>query len=137
MQFKTKMIPLAGAIALVFAGAASAAEEQIVKIGHVGPISGNNAYIGKDSENGAKVAIDELNARGLVIGGKKIKFELQGEDDAGDPKQGTAAAQKLVDAKVSGVVGHINSGTTIPASKIYLDGGIPQISPPATKMRSH
>ncbi len=132
MQFTTKMIPLAGAIALAFAGAASAAEEQIVKIGHVGPISGNNAYIGKDSENGARVAIDELNAKGLVIGGKKIKFELQGEDDAGDPKQGTAAAQKLVDAKVSGVVGHINSGTTIPASKIYMDSGIPQISPAAT-----
>ena len=132
MQFNTKMIPLAGAIAFAFAGFASAADEQIVKIGHVGPISGNNAYIGKDSENGAKVAIDELNAKGLIIGGKKIKFELQGEDDAGDPKQGTAAAQKLVDAKVSGVVGHINSGTTIPASKIYLDGGIPQISPAAT-----
>lgn len=132
MQFKTKMIPLAGAIALVFAGAASAAEEQIVKIGHVGPISGNNAYIGKDSENGAKVAIDELNAKGVIIGGSKIKFELLGEDDAGDPRQGTAAAQKLVDAGVSGVIGHINSGTTIPASKIYFDAGIPEISPGAT-----
>lgn len=132
MQFKTKMIPLAGAIAFAFAGFASAAEEQIVRIGHVGPISGNNAYIGKDSENGAKVAIDEINAKGVIIGNKKIKFVLLGEDDAGDPRQATAAAQKLVDAKVSGVVGHINSGTTIPASKIYFDSGIPQISPAAT-----
>ena len=78
------------------------------------------------------MAIDELNAKGVTIGGKKAKFELLAEDDAGDPKQGTAAAQKLVDAKVNGVIGHLNSGTTIPASKIYSDAGIPQISPSAT-----
>jgi branched-chain amino acid transport system substrate-binding protein len=78
------------------------------------------------------MAIDELNAKGVTIGGKKAKFELLAEDDAGDPKQGTAAAQKLVDAKVNGVVGHLNSGTTIPASKVYSDAGIPQISPSAT-----
>ncbi|MEO8408102.1 MAG: branched-chain amino acid ABC transporter substrate-binding protein, partial [Oxalobacteraceae bacterium] len=132
MQFKIKIIPMAGAIAIAFAGFASAAEEQVVKIGHVGPISGNNAYIGKDSENGASVAIDELNAKGVIIAGQKIKFALLAEDDAGDPRQGTAAAQKLVDAKVTGVVGHINSGTTIPASRIYFDAGIPQVSPAAT-----
>ncbi|MEO5698066.1 MAG: branched-chain amino acid ABC transporter substrate-binding protein, partial [Burkholderiaceae bacterium] len=63
---------------------------------------------------------------------KKVKFELVPEDDAGDPKQGTAVAQKLVDSKVAGVIGHLNSGTTIPASKIYSDAGIPQISPSAT-----
>jgi branched-chain amino acid transport system substrate-binding protein len=78
------------------------------------------------------MAIDELNAKGVTIGGKKVKFELLAEDDAADPKQGTAAAQKLVDAKVNGVIGHLNSGTTIPASKIYSDAGIPQISPSAT-----
>jgi branched-chain amino acid transport system substrate-binding protein len=131
MQFKTKMIPLAGAIALAFASAASA-QEQVVKIGHVGPISGSIAHLGKDNENGARMAVDELNAKGVMIGGKKVKFELLAEDDGGDPKQGTAAAQKLVDAKVNGVVGHLNSGTTIPASKIYNDAGIPQISPSAT-----
>jgi branched-chain amino acid transport system substrate-binding protein len=54
------------------------------------------------------------------------------EDDGGDPKQGTAVAQKLVDAKVAGVVGHLNSGTTVPASKIYHSAGIPQITPSAT-----
>jgi branched-chain amino acid transport system substrate-binding protein len=131
MQFTTKMIPLAGAIAFAFAGAASA-QELVVKIGHVGPISGAIAHLGKDNENGARMAIDELNAKGVTIGGKKAKFELLAEDDAADPKQGTAAAQKLVDAKVNGVVGHLNSGTTIPASKIYFDAGIPQISPSAT-----
>lgn len=108
------------------------AQEQIVKIGHVGPLSGPIAHLGKDNENGARLAIEELNAKGLNIGGKKIKFELLAEDDASDPKQGTAVAQKLVDAKVSGVIGHLNSGTTIPASRIYSDAGIPQISPSAT-----
>jgi len=131
MQFTTKMIPLAGAIAFAFAGAASA-QEQVVRIGHVGPISGAIAHLGKDNENGARMAIDELNAKGVTIGGKKVKFELLAEDDGADPKQGTAAAQKLVDAKVHGVIGHLNSGTTIPASKIYHDAGIVQISPSAT-----
>jgi branched-chain amino acid transport system substrate-binding protein len=104
----------------------------VIKIGHVGPTSGAIAHLGKDNENGARMAIEELNAKGLTIGGKKVKFELLAEDDAADPKQGTAVAQKLADAKVAGVVGHLNSGTTIPASKIYSDAGIPQISPSAT-----
>ncbi|MFZ6727301.1 branched-chain amino acid ABC transporter substrate-binding protein [Undibacterium sp. MH2W] len=132
MSFKTKMIPLAGAIAFAFAGAASAADEVVIKIGHVGPISGAIAHLGKDNENGAKMAIEELNTKGLMIGGKKAKFELLAEDDAADPKQATTVAQKLVDAKVNGVIGHLNSGTTIPASKIYNDAGLVQISPSAT-----
>ncbi len=104
----------------------------VVKSGHVAPTSGAIAHLGKDNENGARMAIEDLNAKGLVIDGKKIKFELLAEDDAADPKQGTAAAQKLVDSKVAGVIGHLNSGTSIPASKIYSDAGIPQISPSAT-----
>ena len=108
------------------------AQEQVVKIGHVGPLSGQIAHLGKDNENGARMAIDVLNAKGVTIGGKKIKFVLQAEDDGANPQQATAAAQKLADAKVSGVIGHLNSGTTIPASKIYNDAGIPQISPSAT-----
>ncbi|MFM7705563.1 MAG: branched-chain amino acid ABC transporter substrate-binding protein, partial [Rubrivivax sp.] len=108
------------------------AQDLVVKIGHVGPTSGGIAHLGKDNENGARMAIDELNAKGVTIGGKKAKFELLAEDDAADPKQGTAAAQKLVDAKVNGVIGHLNSGTSIPASKVYSDAGIPQISPSAT-----
>jgi branched-chain amino acid transport system substrate-binding protein len=116
--------------ALALAGAASA--QEVVKIGHVAGVTGPTAFFGKDSENGARMAVEALNARGLMVGGKKVRFQLLAEDDASDPKQATAVAQKLADAKVSGVVGHENSGTTIPASKIYFDAGIPQISPAST-----
>ena len=126
-----KMLPIVAAAAAFVAGTAYA-QDMVVKIGHVAPTSGAIAHLGKDNENGARMAIEELNAKGVMIGGKKAKFELLAEDDAGDPKQGTAAAQKLVDAKVNGVIGHLNSGTSIPASKIYSDAGIPQISPSAT-----
>ncbi len=129
MQVKLKLVVAAAA---VLVGNVALAQELIVKIGHVGPTSGNQAHLGKDNELGAKMAIEELNAKGVKIGGKTAKFVLLAEDDAGDPKQGTAAAQKLVDQKVNGVIGHLNSGTTIPASKIYSDAGIPQISPSST-----
>ena len=128
---QVKFNAVVAAAALLTAGAASA-QDMVVKIGHVGPTSGGIAHLGKDNEMGARMAIDELNAKGVTIGGKKAKFELLAEDDAGDPKQGTAVAQKLVDSKVNGIIGHLNSGTTIPASKIYSDAGIPQISPSAT-----
>ncbi len=111
---------------------APASAQLVVKIGHVGPLTGAIAHLGKDNELGAKLAIEDLNAKGIKIGGQTVKFELVPEDDGADPKQGTAAATKLVDAKVNGVIGHLNSGTTIPASKIYHDAGIPQISPSAT-----
>jgi branched-chain amino acid transport system substrate-binding protein len=104
----------------------------VVKLGHVAPMTGPQAHLGKDNENGAVLAIEELNAKGLEIGGAKVKFELLAEDDQADPKQGSIVAQKLVDAKVNGVIGHLNSGTTIPASKLYADAGIPQISGSAT-----
>jgi branched-chain amino acid transport system substrate-binding protein len=129
-----KMIPLAAAIALALSASAHA-QEQVVKIAHVGPITGPIAHIGKDNENGAKMAIEELNAKGIILDGKKAKFVLMAEDDASDPKQATAVAQKLVDAKVAGVIGHVNSGTSIPASKIYYDAGIPQISPSTTSAK--
>ncbi len=103
------------------AAAAPAMPEQVVTIGHVGPTTGPQAHLGKDNENGARMAIDDANAKNIVIDGKKIKFQLDAEDDQADPKQGTTVAQKLVDAKVAGVVGHLNSGTTIPASKLYSD----------------
>ncbi|MDR6583556.1 branched-chain amino acid ABC transporter substrate-binding protein [Herbaspirillum sp. BH-1] len=130
MKLKSAIIPLTAAIGLAFAGAAHA--QEVVKIAHVGPLSGPNAHMGKDNENGARMAVEELNAKGFTIGGKKVKFELVGEDDASDPKQATAVATKLVDQKVTAVIGHLNSGTTIPASKIYSDAGIPQVSPSAT-----
>jgi branched-chain amino acid transport system substrate-binding protein len=128
MQMKLKLT-VAAAIAAV-AGVTLA--QEVVKIGHVAPMSGSQAHYGKDNENGVRMAIDDLNAQKVVIGGKTIKFEIAAEDDAADPKQGTAVAQKLCDAKVAGVVGHLNSGTTIPASKIYNDCGIPHITGAAT-----
>lgn len=131
MTIKLALIPMAVSLAFAWQGNACA-DDLVVRIGHVGPLSGPNARWGKDTEQGASMAIDELNARGIAIGGKKARFELLGEDDASDPKQATAAAQKLVDAKVNGVIGHMNSGTAIPASAIYYAAGIPQISPSAT-----
>ncbi len=128
---QVKLNAVVAAAALLIAGTASA-QDMVVKIGHVGPTSGAIAHLGKDNEMGARMAIDELNAKGVTIGGKKVKLELMAEDDAADPKQGTAVAQKLVDSKVNGVIGHLNSGTSIPASKIYSDAGIPMISPSAT-----
>src|SRR3989440_1581288 len=103
-----------------------------VKIGHVAPLTGGIAHLGKDNENGARLAIDEANAAKIKIGGKEAKFALLAEDDQADPKVGTTVAQKLVDAKVVGVVGHLNSGTTIPASAIYNQAGIPMITGSAT-----
>lgn len=131
MAAKLCVLPLAASLALALQGNAHA-EDLYVKIGHVSPLSGPSAHMGKDTEEGARMAIDELNAKGVLIGGKKAKFELLSEDDASDPRQATAVAQKLVDAKVNGIIGHMNSGTTIPASKIYNNAGIPQISPSAT-----
>lgn len=153
MQFQfAKILPIAAAVALV--GACGKKEEKpaepaasapaaaapapagggevVVKIGHAAPLTGGIAHLGKDNENGARLAVEEVNKTGLEIGGKKVKLELIGEDDAGDPKTGTAVAQKLVDAKVAAVVGHLNSGVSIPASKIYSDAGIVQISPSST-----
>ena len=140
MHMKLQLAVVAAAVALVACGkkeeaaapAPTTPSVAVVKIGHVGPTSGPNAHLGKDNENGARMAIDELNAAGVKIGDKAVKLELLAEDDASDPKQGTAAAQKLVDSKVNGVVGHLNSGTSIPASQIYNAAGIPQISPSST-----
>ena len=120
------------AIAALTLSAGFSMAQTVVTIAHVGPTSGGIAHLGKDNANGAIMAVEELNAAGVTIGGKKVTLKLMTEDDAADPKQGTAVAQKLVDANVSGVVGHLNSGTSIPASKIYSDAGIPQISPSAT-----
>ena len=151
MTFRTSLTLCAAAVLMVACGkkeepkpaaaapaaapasvAAAPAPSNVIKIGHVGPTSGAIAHLGKDNENGARMAVEELNAKGIMIGGQKMTIELLAEDDAGDPKQGTSVATKLVDAKVAGVIGHLNSGTSIPASAIYSAAGIPQISPSAT-----
>jgi branched-chain amino acid transport system substrate-binding protein len=107
-------------------------DELTVRIGASAPLTGPQAHLGKDNENGTRMAIDDANAKGTAIGGRKVHFELISEDDQADPKTATIVAQKLVDNKVSGVIGHMNSGTSIPAAKIYSDNGIVQISPSAT-----
>ena len=129
MQMRLK-ITVAAAVAA--AAGVAFAQDMVVKIGHVAQLSGSQAHNGKDNENALRMAIEALNSKKLVMGGKTIKFEIAAEDDAADPKQGTAVAQKLCDAKVAGVVGHLNSGTTIPASKIYNDCGMPHITGAAT-----
>ncbi|MHB8747326.1 MAG: branched-chain amino acid ABC transporter substrate-binding protein [Gammaproteobacteria bacterium] len=106
--------------------------ETVVKIGSVAPLTGPQAHLGKDNDNGARLAMDEINAAGFTLGGKKARIELISEDDQADPRTATIVAQKFVDNGVAGVIGHLNSGATIPASKIYHDAGIPEISPSAT-----
>jgi branched-chain amino acid transport system substrate-binding protein len=103
-----------------------------VKIGHSAPLTGAQAHLGKDAQNGAQLAIDELNTQGVVIGGKKIHFTLDAVDDQADARVATTVAQQLIDDNVSGVIGHLNSSTTLPASRLYNQNGIVQISPSAT-----
>jgi len=103
-----------------------------VKIGAASPLTGPQAHIGIDIRNGVELAIEDANSANLEIGGRKVKFEMIAEDDEANPTKATTVAQKLVDSKVAAVVGHFNSGASIPASKIYSDAGIPQISPSST-----
>lgn len=111
---------------------APAFAQKVVKIGVSGPYTGGAASYGKDFESAVKLAIDEANAAGIKLGGEAVRFELISEDDAGDAKQAVSVATKLVDMRVAGVVGHLQSGATIPASKVYHDAGIPQVAPAAT-----
>lgn len=112
------------AAALLLVSQAAAAQEQVIKVGVSGPLSGANAFAGKDNENGVRLALDELNAKKMTVGGKPVKFELMSEDDQGDPKAGVSVAQKFADAGVRFVLGPYNSGVAIPASRIYNDSGI-------------
>src|SRR3954464_15080764 len=114
------------------AAAPPAAPSIEIKIASAAPLTVKTPHLGKDNENGVRLAIEEANAAKLKIDGKDAKFVLLSEDDQGDPKVGTTVAQKLVDAKVAGVVGHLNSGVTIPASVVYNQAGIPMITGSAT-----
>lgn len=123
---------LLAALAAASVPGTGAHAQDIIRIGHVAATSGPIAHLGKDNENGARMAVDALNAKGVVIKGKRYRIVLQAEDDAAEPKQATVVAQKLVDARVHGVIGHETSGTSIPAARIYFNAGIPQISPSAS-----
>jgi ABC-type branched-subunit amino acid transport system substrate-binding protein len=119
-----KIAPLALAAGLIAAGTQAQAQDQLVRIGVSGPLSGANAFAGKDNENGVRLAVEELNAQKLKVGGKLLRFELMSEDDQGDPKAGVNVAQKFADAGVKFVLGPYNSGVAIPASRVYNDAGI-------------
>jgi branched-chain amino acid transport system substrate-binding protein len=112
--------------------AAPAPAGTTVTIAHAGPLTGSIAHLGKDDENGVALAVAQANDKKITIDGKPVTFKMVSEDDQADPKVGTTVAQKLVDAKVAAVVGHLNSGVTIPASEIYNKAGIPVISGSAT-----
>ncbi len=114
------------------ASAPAAPAGTTVTIAHAGPLTGSIAHLGKDDENGVALAVAQANDKKIVIDGKPVTFKMMSEDDQADPKVGTTVAQKLVDAKVAAVIGHLNSGVTIPASEIYNKAGIPVISGSAT-----
>lgn len=114
------------------AGATDVNKPLVVRIAHGGPVSGPIAALGKDEENGVRMAIEDLNARKLQLGGRNVQWKLEAGDDAGDPGQATSLARMFCDKKVAAVVGHLQSGTTLPAAKIYNECGIPNITPAAT-----
>ncbi|MCK9987683.1 MAG: branched-chain amino acid transport system substrate-binding protein [Azoarcus sp.] len=128
---KQNKLIFALAAATLAAGAVQA-KEVVVRIGHAGPLTGPAAAFGKDGENGARLAIEDANAKGIKIGGDTVKFELVSEDDQADPRTATTVAQRLTDSGVKGVVGHVTSGASIPASRIYEQAGIPVITPSST-----
>ena len=142
MHKALKILPLAAVVALAACGGKQKTSEACgpleagqvcVKIGHGAPRTGGIAHLGKDNENGAQLAVNEINAKGgIKVGDKVVKLALVGEDDAADRKQGPVVAQKLVDAGVVGVVGHLTSGVTIPANAVYAKAGMVQISPSST-----
>jgi len=120
-----KLSTLVVAISAAFCLNVAAADVDVVRIGLSGPLSGPNAFAGKDNENGVRLAIEELNAKkNLKVGGKAVRFELMSEDDQGDPKAGVNVAQKFADAGVRFVLGPYNSGVALPAARVYNDAGI-------------
>ena len=125
---EAKQVATAEAAALPSAPSPNAGA-QIVRIAAIGPLTGGIAHIGKDVVNGVQMALDEANAAKPMLGGKPVFFQFLSEDDAGDPKQAAAVAQRLCDKKVVAVVGHVQSGASIPASAVYDKCGIVQISP--------
>jgi len=138
MKQRSSVLLFTAALALIVTGCGkqeAASGGDTVKIGMAAPLTGTQPHIGLDIKNGTLLGIEELNAQNIEIGGKKIKFEMLAEDDEANPAKATTVAQKLVDAKVVAVVGHFNSGCSIPASKVYAEAGIPQISPGSTGVR--
>ncbi len=100
-----------------------------IKLGVAGPITGPNAAFGAQLKNGVEQAVEDINAKGGVLG-QKITVSVG--DDRSDPKEGVSVANKFVGDGVKWVVGHFNSGVTMPASEVYQENGIIMVSPSAT-----
>lgn len=130
--FRTSRRALALALSGLFVASAAHAQDAVIKIGVAAPLTGGAAAYGKDIENGVRLAVDEANARHPLVAGKPVKYVVEPQDDQGDPRIGVQAAQQLADDNVAVVIGHFNSGTTLPASRIYAKAGIPMITPAAT-----
>ncbi|MBN5179700.1 branched-chain amino acid ABC transporter substrate-binding protein [Serratia marcescens] len=131
MQQNIRIKPLALAAMTMILSLPALADDTVL-IGLAGPLTGPSARIGKDLENGARLAIADANAQKPTLNGKPVTFKLLSEDDQSDPRTAVAVAQRLVDEGVAGVVGHWNTGTSIPAARIYHDAGIAQVAPVAT-----
>ncbi|MEL5555354.1 branched-chain amino acid ABC transporter substrate-binding protein [Serratia ureilytica] len=131
MQQNIRIKPLALASMTMILSLPALADDTVL-IGLAGPLTGPSARIGKDLENGARLAIADANAQKPTLNGKPVTFKLVSEDDQSDPRTAVAVAQRLVDEGVAGVVGHWNTGTSIPAARIYHDAGIAQVAPVAT-----
>ena len=129
MKRSVTMLAVAGA---TMALSTAVLADVVVKIGFAGPLTGPISHVGKDEQFGAQLALEDANAKGVTIGGQKARFELMAEDDQADPRTATTVAQRLVDAGVKGVVGHVTSGAAIPASRIYEQGGVPSVTPSST-----
>lgn len=114
---------------LFMLGIANIAKAEDVTIAIVGPMTGQYATFGEQFKVGAEKVVEDINKAGGVLG-KKIKLLI--EDDACDPKQAVAAANKIAAQNISFVAGHFCSGSSIPASKVYAEEGIIQISPAST-----
>ncbi len=99
-----------------------------IKIGVAQPLSGGLTALGKDLANGVQLAINELNKEGFKLNGKTVLLEMVAMDDKASPEEGVKVAQQLVDAGVVAVVGHLNSGVSIPAAPIYAAKGIAQLA---------
>ncbi|WP_186074243.1 branched-chain amino acid ABC transporter substrate-binding protein [Burkholderia gladioli] len=127
MKLKISQFALVAGAALVAAGTPASAAD-LVKIGFAAPLTGTQSNYGTDMQKGVQLAIDDFNATKPVIGGKPVTFMLDSQDDQADPRTGTTVAQRLIDDGVSGIIGHFNSGTSIPASDLYERAGLPQVS---------
>src|SRR5574337_1538185 len=118
------------ALALIILIAANAAHAgSTIKVGVAGPLTGDQATLGLELKNGAIIATEEWNGKGGLLG---QKIEIVWGDDQHDPKQAVAVANKFVNEGVAGVIGHFNSSCSIPASTIYRDGKVVQLTPAST-----